>query len=159
MKFEAEAKDLPERFVACAHHVGPYNEIGKALEKIFAWAGPKGLIQSPKAQCLGIYHDDPQKVDPSELRSEACLTVPEGTEGDGDVSTMKIPGGLFAVAHIEIDPSEYGAAWDKLVGEWLPENGYVSDQSRMCYELYLNDPDQHPEKKHIVDLCEPVKRG
>lgn len=28
----------------------------------------------------------------------------------------------------------------------------------LCYELYLNDPDQHPEKKHIVDVCEPVRK-
>jgi len=29
----------------------------------------------------------------------------------------------------------------------------------MCYELYLNDPKQHPEKKHIVDICEPIKKA
>ena len=105
---------------------------------------------------LAVYHDDPKEVDVSELRSDACLTVPEGTDGDGDVKTMKIPGGLFAVAHVEIDQTEYGEAWDKLLGEWMPENGHDSDTVRMCYELYLNDPDQHPEKKHIVDICEPV---
>ncbi|MBU0595440.1 GyrI-like domain-containing protein [Candidatus Bipolaricaulota bacterium] len=159
MKFEAAVKELPERFVACTRHVGPYPEIGKAIEKMFQWAGPKGLIQFPKTQLLAVYHDDPQKVGSSELRSDACLTVPEGTKGDGAVHTMTIPGGLFAVAHVEIDASEYGAAWDKLVGEWMPENGVESDIERMCYELYLNDPDQHPEKKHIVDICEPVKKA
>ena len=158
MKFDAEVKELPERNVACIRHIGPYPEIGKAIEKIFAWAGPKGLIQSPTTQVLAVYHDDPGKVDVSELRSDACVTVPEGTEADGDVQTMKIPGGLFAVAHVEIAPSEYGDAWDKLVGEWMPENEHQSDAERLCYELYLNDPDQHPEKKHIVDICEPIER-
>jgi len=158
MKFEAAVKELPERFVACIHHVGPYPEIGKAIERIFGWAGPKGLIQFPKTQLLAIYHDDPQKVAESELRSSACLTVPEGTAADGDVETMTIPGGVFAVARVELDVSEYGAAWDRLVGEWMPANGCSSDTERMCYEMYLNDPDQHPEKKHIVDLCEPVTR-
>jgi AraC family transcriptional regulator len=157
MNFEAEVKELPERFVACIRHVGPYQEIGKAIEKIFQWAGPKGLIQFPKTVSLAVYHDNPETVDPSELRSDACLTVPEGTEVDGDVNTMRIPGGLFAVAHVEIDPSEYGEAWDRLVSDWMPENGYSPDTERMCYELYLNDPDQHPEGKHIVDICEPVK--
>jgi AraC family transcriptional regulator len=157
MEFEAEVKKLPERNVACVRHVGPYNEIGKAIERIFAWAGPKGLIRYPETECLSVYHDDPEKVDTSELRSDACITVPDGTTPDGEVRAMKIPGGLFAVAHIEIDPSEYGDAWDKLVGEWIPENGYTPDASRLCYELYLNDPEQHPEKKHIVDLCEPIE--
>ncbi|MFC2100121.1 GyrI-like domain-containing protein [Candidatus Bipolaricaulota bacterium] len=51
------------------------------------------------------------------------------------------------------------AAWDRLVGEWMPESGVESDIERMCYELYLNDPEQHPEKRHIVDICEPVKKA
>jgi AraC family transcriptional regulator len=157
MKFEAEVKELPERNVACVRHVGPYPEIVKAIERIFSWAGPKGLIRFPKTQVLAVYHDDPKTVDASQLRSDACITVPEGTPADGDVKTMRIPGGLFAVAHVEIDASEYGAAWDKLVGEWMPENGYLSDSDRLCYEIYLNDPEKHPEKKHIVDICEPVR--
>jgi len=158
MKFEAEIKELPERFVACIRHVGAYPEIGKAIEKIFQWAGPKGLIQFPKTDVLAVYHDNPAEVAEADLRSDACLTVPEGTAADGEVKTMTIPGGTFAVAHVEIDPSDYGKAWDKLLGEWIPESGYTSDIGRLCYELYLNDPEQHPEKKHIVDICEPVKK-
>ena len=158
MKFEAEVKELPERFVACIRHVGPYPEIGKAIEKIFAWAGPKGLIQFPKTDVLAVYHDNPEETAEAELRSDACITVPEGTAAEGEVTTMKIPGGKFAVAHVEIDSSEFGAAWDKLIGEWMPESGCTPDIERLCYELYLNDPEQHPEKKHIVDICEPVKK-
>lgn len=157
MKFQAEIKEMPERFVACVRHVGPYPEIGKAIERIFGWAGPKGLIQFPNTDVLAVYYDNPESVAVDALRSDACISVPEGTAADGDVKTMKIPGGKFAVAHVEIDPSEYGAAWDKLIGEWMSENGATPDESRLCYELYLNDPEQHPEKKHIVDICEPVK--
>jgi AraC family transcriptional regulator len=156
MKFEAEARELPEKFVACVRNVGPYTEIPKAMEAVFAWAGPKGLIGFPKTERIAVYHDDPKKVDASELRSDACLTVPEGTEGEGDVKTMRIPGGWFAVARVEVDPSEFGDAWDKLLGEWMPESGYESDNDRMCYELYLNDHTQHPEGKFILDICEPV---
>jgi AraC family transcriptional regulator len=159
MKFEAQIKELPERFVASVRHIGSYSDIGKAIEKVFAWAGPKGLIRFPQTQCLAVYHDSPEMVDVNELRSDACITVPDGTQPDGDVQTMKIPGGTFAVAHVEIDVAEYGAAWDELIGEWMPKNGCVPDCTRLCYELYLNDPDQHPQKKHIVDICEPVHRS
>ena len=159
MKFEAKIKELPERTVAYVRHIGPYNQIGEAFGRIFAWAGPKGLIQFPETQTLAVYHDDKGTTDASELTSDACITVPEGTSVDGDVKTTKIPGGLFALAHVEIDGSEFGAAWDKLVGEWMPENGCTPDESRLCYELYLNDQEQHPEKKFIVDICEPVTRG
>ena len=160
MEFEAKIKQMPEQNVACIRHVGPYPQIGKAIEKILAWAGPKGLIQFPRTRLLSVYHDNPKTVDTGELRSDACLTVPEGTTVDGDIKTTKIPGGTFAVAHVEIDSTEYGDAWDKLIGEWIPESRYEVDypSDRLCYELYLNNPEQHPEKKHIVDLCEPVRK-
>jgi len=159
MKFEAQVKELPERHVALVEHIGPYNQIGKAFERIFGWAGPKGLVQFPKTESLAVYYGDGEKTSESELRSAACLTVPEGTEGEGEVKIETIPGGLFAVAHVEIDGSEFGEAWDKLVGEWMPANGCAPDEGRLCYERYLNDHEQHPQKKFIVDICEPVTRG
>ncbi len=116
----------------------------------------KGLIKFPGTETLAVYYDSPETVDVSKLHSDACITVPEGTPVDGHVNAMKVPGGRFAVAHVEIDANEYGEAWDKLIGEWMPDNGVKPDESRLCYELYLNDPNQHPQKKHIVDICEPV---
>lgn len=158
MKFKAAIKEQPERFVAYMRHIGPYPEIGKAWEKLMGWAGAKGLLQFPTTEMLAVYYDNPKTVDESILRSDVCITVPAGTVVDGEVKTMTIPGGTFAVAHVEIDVSEYCLAWDKLLGEWMPANSATPDASRMCYELYLNDPNQHPEKKHIVDICEPMTK-
>lgn len=150
-----EVKEMPEMHVACIRHVGPYNQIGQAFGRLMAWAGPRGLLRFPETSMLGVYHDSPDTTDPDQLRSDACITVPPGTPVDGDVGTLTIPGGLYAVGHFEIDMSDYGAAWDKLLGEYLPESGYGPDEG-MCYEMYLNDPAQHPENKHIVDICAPV---
>ncbi len=156
MKFSVEVKQMPEWNVVYVRHIGAYNKIGEAFERVFKWAGPRGLIRFPETKSLAIYHDSPEVTDPSKLRSDACLTVPPGTKVDGEIGTMKVPGGLFAVAHVEIDVTQFGEAWDKLVGEWMPKSGYQPDE-RMCYELYLNDPETHPEKKWLVDICEPVR--
>lgn len=119
------------------------------------WAGPRGLLRFPETLVLGIYHDSPEVTPPPQLRSDACITVSKDTAVEGDVNTMTVPGGLFAVAHVEIDASQYAQAWDKLLGDWLPQSGYQPDD-RLCYELYLNDPAQHPQHKHIVQICEPI---
>ena len=42
------------------------------------------------------------------------------------------------------------------MGQWLPESGYQAADAP-CFEVYLNEPEQHPEGKHIVDIYEPVK--
>jgi len=151
-----EVKELPELHVAYIRHVGPYNQIGEAIEKLMRWAGPRGLINFPKTKLLGVYHDNPEITEESKLRSSACITVPKDTPVESEVGKMTIPGGLFAVAHVEINKDQYAEAWNKLMGEWFPESGYQPDD-RLCYELYLNDPKQHPQGKHIVDICKPVK--
>jgi len=156
MKFKAEIKEMPEMNVVYIRHRGPYNQIGQAIEKIMKWAAARGLISFPATKIISVYHDDPNITEKEKLRSDACITVPEGTETDGEVGSYVIPGGKFAVAHVEIGYDEFGEAWDRLVGEWIPENGFQSD-NRLCYEICLNDPKKHPEGKFVVDICEPVK--
>jgi AraC family transcriptional regulator len=156
IEMNVEVKELPELQVAYIRHIGPYHGIPEAFKKLDRWAGPRGLINFPETKFLGVYHDNPEITEESKLRSSACITVPEDTPIEGEVGKMTIPGGLFAVAHVEINEDQYAEAWDKLMGEWFPESGYQPDD-RMCYELYLNDPKQHPQGKHIVDICEPVR--
>lgn len=156
VEMKVDVKQMPQMHVVYIRHIGPYNQIGQAFEKLMKWAGPRGLLRFPETKVLGVYHDDPKITEESKLQSSACVTVPEGTKVEGEVGTMTILGGLFAVGHVEIKQDQFGEAWDKLMGEWLPESGYQPDD-RPCYELYLNDPKQHPQGKFIVDICEPIK--
>ncbi len=133
--------------------------IGKRLVKSPKLAlvdtGLAAALVGPEAKVLAVYHDDPESTDPSKLRSGACLTVPDGSETGGEVAKMTIPGGRFAVARVEIDVDQFGEAWKKVM-EWIFDNGYEPDD-RMCYEVYLNDHEQHPQRKFILDICEPVR--
>jgi AraC family transcriptional regulator len=69
---------------------------------------------------------------------------------------MAIPGGRNGVARFEITADHFGDAWNAVYGGWLPESGYQPDE-RPCFETHLNDPEQHPEGKHIVEIHVPVK--
>jgi AraC family transcriptional regulator len=155
MVFRVDVRELPELHVAYVRHVGRYNEIGKAFRRLMRWAGPRRLLKE-ETRILAIYYDNPDVTPVDRLRADACITVPEGTKVKRDIGTMTVAGGLFAVAYAEIDPSQYGEAWDRLMTDWLPESGYQPD-ARLCYELYLNDPGNDPEGKHIVEICEPIR--
>jgi AraC family transcriptional regulator len=156
MKVSYEIVDMPARHLACARHVGPYNQVGAAFERLYQWAGPRGLLRFPVTETLAIYHDDPGATDSAQLRSDACITVAPGTEVGKGFHLLDIPGGLYAVGHFEIERTEFGEAWDRMAREYLPTCGYQPDD-RPCFELYLNDADTHPEKKWLVDICEPVR--
>jgi len=156
LQYKVEVKELPELTVAYARHIGRYNQIGEAFERLGRWAGPRGHYAAPGALSLAVYHDSPESTPEAKLRSSACVSVPPGTEVSGDINLMTIPGGKFAVGHFEIAKDQFGEAWDALMGEWFPSSGWQPDD-RMCYEVYRNDPDKHPEGRFIVDICEPVR--
>jgi len=156
MVFGVDVRELPDLFVAYVRHVGSYREIGMAFGRLMRWAGPRRFFRNPDTRVLAIYHDNPDVTPIERLRADACITVPEGTRVKRDIGTMTVPGGSFAVAHVEIDETQYGETWDRLIGDWMPQSGYQPDE-RMCYELYLNDPSKHPENKHIVEICEPIR--
>lgn len=156
MVFRVEVRDEPPRQVAYVRHVGNYSDIGRAFGRIARWAGPRGIFRHPDTRMLAIYHDNPDVTPVAKLRSDACITVPVGTKVKRDIGLMTLPGGTYAVAYVEIDASQYGEAWDRLFRDWLPESGYQPDD-RPCYELYLNDPRRHPQRKHIVEICEPIR--
>jgi len=156
MKFSAKVKEMPEMNVVYIRHRGPYDQIGDAIHKIMKWCTARDLIRFPETKIISVYHDDPSITEKEKLNADACITVPPGTKTEGEVGTYVVPGGKFAVASVEIAVDEFGEAWDKLVGEWIPEHGYQSDE-RLCYEICMNDPKEHPEGKFIVDICEPVK--
>jgi len=155
-----EVKNFPEMHVAYIRHIGPYagdSALFQSLfEKLGRWAGPRGLFSNPDTKILTVYHDDPQLTDEDKLRTSACITIPEDMAVDGEIGKMTIETGDYAVGHFEINVDEYGEAWDHLMCGWLPQSGYQPDD-RMCFEINLNDPNKHPENKHIVDIYIPVK--
>lgn len=145
--------------VAYVRHVGPYAGDGALFGRLFgrlaAWAGPRGLL-GPKTRSLCIYHDNPDVTEPAKLRLSCCVSVPPGTKAEGEVGVMEIPSGKYARAHFEISEKEFGGAWQWFLGQWMPESGYQPADG-LCYELCLNEPSEHPEGKHVVELVEPVK--
>jgi AraC family transcriptional regulator len=157
---QVEVKDMPDFHVAYVRHIGPYKGDSELFEKLFnrlmGWAGPRDLLRFPDTQVLVVYHDDPKITDEAKLRTSACITVPKNTPVEGEVGYMTVPGGKYAAARFELSSDEYEEAWDTVFGTWLPTSGYQPDD-RLCYELYHNDPKEHPENKCIVDIIIPVK--
>jgi AraC family transcriptional regulator len=155
-----EVREIPEMQVAYVRHIGPYSGdsalFNGLIGKLMRWAGPRGLLRFPDTKLLIAYYDNPSITDESRLRTDVCITVPGGTPAEGEVGRMAIPGGRNAVARFEITPDHFGDAWNAVYGGWLPESGYQPDE-RPSFEVHLNDPEQHPEGKHIVEIHAPVK--
>jgi AraC family transcriptional regulator len=154
-----EVKEMETFHLAYVRHIGSYDELGKKWDNLMGelmkWAGPRGLVNFPATKLLTVYHDDPKVTDPEKLRTSLCITVPEETEVNGTIGKMSIQGGKFAVGTYEISTNEFQDAWNSFC-IWLPESGYQPDD-KPCFEIYLNNPKEHPENKCIIQICMPVK--
>jgi AraC family transcriptional regulator len=119
------------------------------------WAGPRGLFALPETKLLCVYHDSPDITEEKKLRSSVCITIPDHIQVKGEIGRMKIAGGKYAMCRYEIRTDQFSEAWNEVMSQWLPSSGYICDD-RLPFEIYHNDAREHPEKKHVLDICIPV---
>ncbi|MCK5107515.1 MAG: GyrI-like domain-containing protein, partial [Nanoarchaeota archaeon] len=120
------------------------------FDKLCGWAGPKNLINQDTV-FRSAYYDDPQVTPPEELKLDVCMAIKDNVEVEGDIQKQILPGGKYVVMNAELtNAEEYEPAWMK-------ENNLEIDISRPSYEIYLNNPEEHPEKHHILDICMATK--
>ncbi|HDR4374101.1 TPA: AraC family transcriptional regulator [Bacillus cereus] len=147
--------------VAYIRHIGTYEELTIAfpemIEKLFHYAAKQNYHVFDDTKVLTIYHDHHEFTEEYHLRTSLCVTISdESTVETNDVGIMVIPSGKYAVGHFEICQDEYKRAWDFIYGEWLPNSGY-KPRDLYPFEVYRNDPKQHPKHKHIVDIYVPIE--
>ena len=152
MNAKIEVKEMPALKMVYLNHIGPFDQIGTVYDKLFRWAGPKGLLANPNLKTITVYHDDPKVTD---IRQSAGITIEGDVKVDGEVGTMEVKKDKYAVGRFEIDTSGFTQAWDSMC-VWVAEKGYKSKDGHY-YELYHNDHTKHPEKKFILDICIPVE--
>jgi AraC family transcriptional regulator len=146
-----EIKDMPELRVGTVRHVGPYNQIPNAFERLHTIVHANGFVRRADTMMLAIYHDDPESVPQDELRSDAGITIPQkGPLPDGLVE-QRLAAGRYA-STLHVGPYEkLGDAWARFMGEWLPASGHRLGTGA-SYELYHNDPSQVPKEQLRTEL-------
>ncbi|MCD7898542.1 MAG: AraC family transcriptional regulator [Bacteroides sp.] len=155
METKVEVKEMPAMKAIYCRHIGPFHLIGQAYEKVVRWAVPRGLFNPGVSKTATVTHDDPSVTEIEKVRQSACIIVDEDVKVEGEIGKLIIPGGKYAVGHFELAHHEFEKAWNTMCN-WFTRSGY--QQGDGCtYELYHNDYTTHPEGKHIVDICIPVK--
>jgi AraC family transcriptional regulator len=136
--YRVEIVDLPRLRVATIEHRGDYRLTSKAFERLMTVAATTGLLR-PTTRTIGIYHDDPESVAQPELKSSACITVPDDWAPSGELIEGHIEGGRYARIVHAGPYTELKTAYDWLYQTWVPSS---ADEPRNlpCLEEYLNDP-------------------
>lgn len=152
-----EIRELPKMTLAYIRHIGPYKGDDQLFERLwnrlFGWAGPRGLIGGKDFRSLVIYHDDPGVTIEDKLRMSVCITVPPETKVEGEIGKMELEAARYVIARFEVNAQQFQEAWDWLYGEWFPASGYQPDE-KPCFEMY---PEEPKDGKFVVDICVPVR--
>jgi AraC family transcriptional regulator len=153
---DVQVKSMPELRVGCVRHVGPYNQIPLAFERLGAIVGAAGpALRQSGAAMIAIYHDDPDSTPLDQLRSDAGVIVPEDVPMPHGLTELRLPGGTYACA-LHVGPYEQlGDAWARLMGEWLPASGHRVGEAS-SYEIYLNDPRATPKEELKTEMYTPL---
>jgi AraC family transcriptional regulator len=143
----------PEVRVGTVRHIGPYETISQAFERLGAVLS--GAKRPARTQLLALYYDDPQTTAADRLRSDAALAFPQGFDVPAGLIERRLAAGKYASAVHVGAYDQLGQAWATLKKEvaarGLRATGAVS------YELYLNDPMSVPSSELRTELFMPVE--
>ncbi len=141
---------LPSRRVAYMRHLGPYQECGPTFQKFMGYCMSKGLF-GPNSLVIGVGHDDPATTPPEKIRYDACITVDESFQPDGEVKVQTIEGGTYAIAS-HVGPYEKLAdTYRWFMDNWLPASCREMRELPM-FEVYRNSPGEVPPEKLLTDI-------
>lgn len=161
VKGNVEVRVIEEIKAVYLRHSGSYEELAvkfhEMISKLMNWANARNLLNNEDIKLFSIYHDNPEFTAQESLKTSICLAVSQDVEVNGEVGKMMIPSGKYAIGHFEIDdPSDHTNAWNYIYGQWLPNSGFQPEEGYV-FEMYVNDPNTHPEKKHFIDIYIPIK--
>ena len=143
--------------VLSSAHTGPYDQARKHMDEMYQWIMRKGYsIAGPG---MGLFYDDPTKIDPVKCRYEICYPVFEACEGSKTVTrkvltshqmaTMDHMGGLG-----NIMSQTYATLFT-----WIGQNGYVYDAGEPIREVYkVGHLEAAIESDCITEVQIPVRK-
>jgi AraC family transcriptional regulator len=149
-------EDFPDRLALCARHIGPYNEVSHTFRLMYVWANGAGILNRATL-VMGLSYDNPETPPPDELRYDVCFTVPAAVQNLPEgIRLDTVPGGRYAVHTLRGSYGGMHAAFQRMLGRWLPASGEEIDD-RPCIEIYLNDPSEVSEAELRTELCIPLR--
>jgi len=151
---EVRIETLPTRRLLAIKHRGDYQGIKEAFDRLYQTAAAHNLPMDGIS--IGIFYHDPSITPVDQLRSHACLGVPDScrTVPDG-CDLFHLEGGEFAVGIHRGSYYKLHESYRWLYGQWLPSSGREA-AARATHEIYPNNPREVPESELITHICLPL---
>ena len=149
-----EIVQMPELRVGAMRHIGAYDRISEAFDRLSAIADSAGLFTDPSATLVGIYYDNPAVTPQAQLRSDAGITLAGHQPLPGGLTEQRLPAGRYA-RKVHIGPYEgLPRVWASFLIS-LPSSGHRAG-SGPNFEIYRNTPAAAPKEELLTELYLPL---
>ena len=155
LMFPVTIRPEPARRLAAMAHSGPYFEINRSFEKLFATLSARNLPRKT-GHLVGVFYNDPAVTAPADLKSHAGVEVPADMALTAPLEAITLPGARHAVLTFTGPYAGLPAAYDQLFAVWLPTSG-ETPANLPSFEIYLNSPWDTPQDKLVTELCLPLQ--
>jgi AraC family transcriptional regulator len=142
--------------VAFIRHVGPYDQVRPAFERLAVWAAARA--PSIEALFLGLAHDNPGITPAAQLRFDCCIEVTANVRGEGDVGVTEVCGGEYATAVHRGPFYRLAETYEWLALDFMPREGR-SMRKAPCVEIYLTPPERTPPAELLTEVLVPVRQA
>jgi AraC family transcriptional regulator len=154
---EPRIEEYVPRDALALRHVGPYDEVGVAMDRLYAIAVRRAFL--PGARVLALSYDSPDLEDHEALRLDACVTLtPDGDAAgarrDG-LHDVVIPGGRYAVFRHRGPYQRITHAYDQIVASWVLTDR-IELRDAPFVNTYLSDPTRVAASDLECELAIPI---
>jgi AraC family transcriptional regulator len=148
-------RNLPACRAAGVSHIGPYEGLGLAFQKLGAVIAARSLVSQIEA-LIAVYHDAPGSKPDRDLHAHAAVITTSGFPSDIEgLDYFDLVGGRHAIMQHHGPYATLGSAYEWLYGKWLPQSG-EEPQNAPPIELYVNDPRITPPDQLRTDVRLPL---
>jgi len=142
--------------LAYIEHIGRYDEVpyDQYVPRLYAWAKENKV--RPGFKNINVFHDDPQKTEPSQCKCWIGIPIKGEANSDEEVKIQDIPETEVATMKFKGPNTEYAEAY-RIIGEWMNEQGY--DWNGPSYEVCTKKPKiVHGEMILSTTIHVPIKK-
>lgn len=139
-KMTPQIVTLEPQTVLFVRQTGPYSEASAAAFGTLLPFAYRHKLITKNTKMIGISHDSPDITDPDKLRYDACLTLNQPSEPQGEFGVQTIAGGRYALFLHKGPYENFTETYTLIFGRWLAQSGERL-RDVPAFECYLNrDP-------------------
>ncbi|WP_420631158.1 AraC family transcriptional regulator [Candidatus Leptofilum sp.] len=147
-KMTPKIVNLEPQTVLFVRKTGPYSAASAAaFGTLMPFAYQHNLINK-QTQMLGISHDSPDITAADKLRYDACITLEQPIEPQGEFGVQTIAGGRYALFVYKGPYENFDETYSLIFRHWLGQSGERL-RDVPTFERYLNHDSRQTEPRNL----------